>query len=122
MTARPVSEWIASSPNASIPPRVRLRILLAYGGRCQCGCNRKIGACEDWQCDDRVALINGGERRESNLWPLLTEHHKNKTKNDVAIKSVTARKRMKHYGIKRAKRTIAGRHFNGDPIPSKWRA
>ena len=57
-------------------------------------------AGEKWQCDDRKALINGGERRESNLRPLLTEHHRIKTREDIAIKSKTYRVRAKHLGLK----------------------
>lgn len=99
---RTVPEWIGSNPDASVPPRVRLRIFDRYGGRCQCGCGRKIMAGEPWQCDDKIALINGGERRESNLWPMLTEHHKAKTKQDVAIKSKTYRVRSRHLGIRKS--------------------
>lgn len=101
MSARTLPEWIGLSPDAAIPPRVRLRIFDRYDGRCCCGCGRKIMAGEKWQCDDRKALINGGERRESNLWPLLTEHHKIKTRTDVAIKSKTYKRRAAHLGLKR---------------------
>lgn len=97
--SRSVPEWIGKTDNANIPPRVRLRIFARYDGICQCGCGRKITAGEQWQCDDRKALINGGQRRESNLWPMLTEHHKIKTRSDVAIKSKVARIRAKHLGI-----------------------
>jgi 5-methylcytosine-specific restriction protein A len=98
MMARALPEWIGSGPDATIPPRVRLRIFDRYEGRCQCGCNRKIMAGEKWDCEDTVAIINGGERRESNLKPWLTEHHKVKTKADVAEKAVVYRKRAKHVG------------------------
>ena len=101
MTARSLPEWIGSSPDANIPPRVRLRIFDRYEGRCQCGCNRKIGAGERWDCEDTIAIINGGERRESNLKPWLTEHHKGKTAADVAEKSRVYRKRASHVGILR---------------------
>jgi hypothetical protein len=99
--SRELPEWVGKDSDAAIPPRVRVRIFDHYDGRCCCGCNRKIMAGEAWQCDDRIALINGGERRESNLWPLLTEHHKNKTRVDVAIKSQTYKRRARHLGIKK---------------------
>ena len=97
---RAIPEWIAKSPDASIPPRVRLRIFLRYDGRCQCGCNRSIRPGETWDAEDTIAIINGGERRESNLKPWLTEHHKVKTREDVAEKSRVYRKAAKHLGIK----------------------
>ncbi|SRR6266704_1188710 len=98
---RSLPEWIGSSPDSPIPPRVRLRIFDRYAGRCQCGCNREIRPGESWQCEDTIAIINGGERRESNLKPWLTEHHKSKTTVDVAEKSRIYRKRAVHLGIKK---------------------
>lgn len=98
---RALPEWVGSSPDSAIPPRVRLRIFERYDGRCACGCNRKIMVGEKWDCEDEIAIINGGERRESNLRPFLTEHHKAKTAADVAIKSKTYRVRSRHLGIKR---------------------
>lgn len=114
MSPRELPEWIGSSPDASVPPRVRLRIFERYDGRCQCGCNRKIAAGEAWQADDRIALINGGHRRESNLWPFLVEHHKAKTREDVAEKAKTYAVRSKHLGIKpRQSRPMPGSKRSG---------
>jgi len=105
---RSLPEWIGKSSNSAVPPRVRLRIFLAYGGRCQCGCNRLIRPGEAWECEDTIALINGGERRESNLKPWLKGHQKEKTARDVAEKSKVYRKRAAHVGIKLR---------NGPPMP-----
>lgn len=111
---RALPEWIGKTPDAAVPPRVRLRIFLRYDGRCQCGCNRIIRPGEDWQCEDTVAIINGGERRESNLKPWLTEHHKGKTRRDVAEKSRVYRKATKHVGIKLRKgRPMPGSKASG---------
>ena len=98
---RALPEWIGSSPDAAVPPRVRLRIFDRYEGRCQCGCGRKILVGERWDAEDEIAIINGGERRESNLRPFLTEHHKPKTAADVALKSANYRRRSKHLGVKK---------------------
>lgn len=97
--ARRLPEWIGSSADAVVPPRVRVRIFDRYEGRCQCGCNRKIMAGEKWDAEDKVALINGGERRESNLRPFLVGHQKTKTAADVAEKSRVYRKRAKSIGV-----------------------
>jgi 5-methylcytosine-specific restriction enzyme A len=100
---RELPEWIGRTPDAAIPPRIRLRIYDRFGGRCQCGCGRKIAVGESWDCEDEIAIINGGQRRESNLRPFLTEHHKEKTRRDVAVKSKTYKTRSRHVGIKRRK-------------------
>jgi 5-methylcytosine-specific restriction enzyme A len=96
---RALPEWIGKSDDSAVPPRVRVRIFDRYEGRCQCGCNRKIMAGEAWDCEDTIAIINGGQRRESNMTPWLHEHHPKKTKADVAEKSRVYRKRAKHIGV-----------------------
>lgn len=95
---RSVPEWIGSSPDAAIPPRVKARVFLAHDGKCHRS-GRKIRPGEAWQCDHVIAIINGGQNRESNLAPILTDPHTAKTSEDVAIKSKTARMRAKHLGI-----------------------
>lgn len=114
MTARSVPEWIGKSPDAAVPPRVRDRIFRRYDGRCQCGCGREIRPGEAWECEDTIALINGGERRERNLKPWLKGHQAEKTKADVAEKSRVYRKRAKHNGIKlRKARPMPGSRASG---------
>ena len=103
-TTRAVPEWIGRSPDNPVPPRVRVRVFKRYGGRCQCGCDRPIRPGEAWDAEDTVAIINGGERRESNLKPWLKEHHPTKTKRDVAEKSKVYRKTVKHLGVTPRKR------------------
>jgi 5-methylcytosine-specific restriction protein A len=99
--ARSTDEWIGKTDDTPFPPRVRLRTFERDGGRCQCGCNRLIRVGEKWQTDHIKALINGGENRESNARTILTEHHKEKTAEDVAEKSVTYRKKSKNLGIRK---------------------
>ena len=106
---RAVPEWIGKNSDSNPPPRVRLRVFDRYEGRCQCGCNRKILAGEAWELEDTIAVVNGGERRESNFKPWLKEHHKGKTAQDVREKSIVRRKRMKSIGIAPKK----GRPFPG---------
>ena len=112
---RTLPEWIGSSPDAAVPDRVRLRIWRKFEGRCQCGCGRKIFPGEPWDCEDEIAIINGGERRESNLRPFLSAHHPTKTKADVALKSRIYVRARSHAGIKRkAKgRPLAGTKASG---------
>lgn len=99
MTARSVPEWVGSSPDAKIPPRVRLRVFEAHGGVCHIS-GRKIMPGEPWDIEHIKALINGGEHRESNMAPALRDKHRPKTADDVAEKSVVAEKRKKHLGIR----------------------
>jgi 5-methylcytosine-specific restriction endonuclease McrA len=117
---RSVPEWIGKSPDNPVPPRVRARVFERWGGICHIS-KRKIRTGEPWDCDHIVAICNGGENRENNLVPVLRDKHREKTCADVAQKSETYRMRARRLGIKRSRRTIPGRKFDGTPIPSRWR-
>ena len=97
--SRAVPEWIGSTPDAQIPPRVRLRVFEREGGVCWLS-GRKIGAGDQWDLDHKIALCNGGEHRESNLFPALRSKHLEKTALDVAEKAKVDRIRKSHLGLK----------------------
>jgi hypothetical protein len=69
---------------------------------------RKIRPGDAWECDHAVALINGGEHRESNLQPVLKQAHKEKTRADVARKAKDARVRKKSLGLHKSKFPLPG--------------
>lgn len=116
---RSVPEWIGKTPDAKIPPRVRLRVFERHSGKCHLS-GRKIMAGEPWDCDHIVALVNGGEHRESNLAPALRSKHREKTAEDVAVKSKTYRMRAKHLGQWPKGRGFStqSRKFNGSIGPT----
>ena len=102
--ARHVKPWVGASDASMPPPRVRLRIFLAFGGKCQLT-GREITPQDRWALDHRVALCNGGKNDEANLWPVLEEAHKAKTREDVAEKVAVAGRAKSHLGIKAAGRS-----------------
>lgn len=122
--ARSTDEWIGATDDTPIPPRVRLRVFERDGGRCHIS-GRKIQAGEAWDCDHVVALINGGENRESNLAPALRDKHREKTAFDVAEKAKVARIRAKHLGIAKPKTRgfdkSKTRKFDGSVVPRRAR-
>lgn len=107
---RSVPEWIGKSNDEKIPPRVKLRIFERAGGKCHIS-GRIIRAGEAWDADHIIALCNGGEHRETNLAPALTDKHREKTKADVAEKAAIYRKRAKHFGLRPAKQLIKSAAF-----------
>jgi 5-methylcytosine-specific restriction protein A len=113
---RTVREWIGKSDDTRPPPRVRLRVFIRDDGTCQCGCKLRITLKDRWQTDHRIALINGGENRETNLVTLLDGHHKIKTREDVALKSKTYRLRRKQAGLKKRRSILGWRRFNGEIV------
>ena len=109
--SRAVPEWVGATDDSRPPARVRLRVFEAHKGICHVS-GRKIMPGDVWELDHRVALINGGENRESNLAPALKAAHREKTNADVAEKAKVARVRMKHLGIwKSSARKIPSRPF-----------
>ena len=109
--SRSVPEWIGKTDDAKIPARVRLRVFERHGGICGLT-GRKITVSDQWDCDHIVALINGGEHRESNLQPALRAAHRKKTAEDVAIKAKDASVRKKHLGL----------HVSNNPLPGGRRS
>jgi 5-methylcytosine-specific restriction enzyme A len=94
-TARAVEEWIGSSPDAKIPDEVCIRIFMRYNGKDGKTGQRLVPGC--FQFDHIKPLWKGGEHRESNLWPLATETHKEKTKQEAAERAKVKRLQKKHF-------------------------
>lgn len=107
MMARSVDEWIGATDDSIPPAHVRLRIFRRENGVCYLS-RRKIGPADQWDLDHRIALCNGGENRESNLFPAIRDKHREKTKADVAERAKTDALTEKHYGIKPRKRAMDG--------------
>lgn len=96
------AEWIGKTDDTAVPDHVRLRVFDTFNGVCGI-CTVKIRG-RRWVCDHRKALVNGGENRENNLWPIHEEcDRKVKTPADVAEKSINNRVRSKHLGITKTK-------------------
>jgi 5-methylcytosine-specific restriction protein A len=109
---RTVEEWIATHDDQAIPARVKIRVFDRAGGVCP-ECTLPIVGKLRPAYDHIQALINGGQHREANLQLLCVPCHAVKTKADVAEKSVTARIRAKHLGIKKPRTIRAWRKFDG---------
>jgi 5-methylcytosine-specific restriction protein A len=112
---RALAQWIGATDDAMPPPRVRLRIFQAHGGRCYRS-GRLIRAGDKWALDHILAIINGGKNVESNLAPILEDAHKEKTAEDLAIKSKTYRMAAKHAGTwPKSKTPLKSRGFSRRP-------
>lgn len=112
---RSTGEWIGTNDDQAIPARVKIRVFDAFGGRCAI-CSLLIAGKLRPAYDHAIALINGGENREANLQLLCVPCHALKTKTDVAEKSVTARIRTKHLGLKKPRMIRSWRKFNGNIV------
>lgn len=116
ITARSVPEWIGATPDTPAPPRVRLRVFERGEGKCH-RCTRKIAAGEKWTLEHLVALINGGQNRESNLGVTCRWCLPEKNAEDVARKSKDYEVRAKHRGIR-----LKPKHrWPSRPFANQWR-
>lgn len=104
--ARAVEEWIGKTDDQKVPPRVRLRIFEREGGICHLS-GQQIQPGEKWDLEHKVALILGGQHRESNLFPALQEPHRRKTAMEMQVKSKIARVKKKHLGITKPKSSLS---------------
>ena len=110
---RSLPEWIGKSDDQTPPPRVRLRVFEAKGGKCH-RCTRKIRPGESWTCEHIVALCNGGANRESNLDVTCKWCLPFKNAQDVSEKSKVYRVKKRHNGLRKKSRFGCARS-------SKWK-
>lgn len=121
MAGRKTTEWIGKTPDSAVPPRVRLRIFEAYGGRCAMS-GRRIGLGVEWHLDHKTPLADGGEHRETNLQPVIAEEHRKKTSAEATARAKARRLRKKDAGIKTSKRRLPGSRGSEwkQKIGGKW--
>ena len=99
--------------------KVKAQAALRANGHCE-NCTRKL-LTGDHNYDHDLPDAMGGEPTLENCKLLCRACHQEKTSvRDVPTIAKSNRVRRKHLGIKKRKRTIPGKRFNGDPIPSRW--
>ncbi|WP_255571619.1 HNH endonuclease [Ensifer sp. ENS12] len=84
---RSVPEWIAKHDDQKVPDRVRQRVFDREGGICHLTGEKIDPVRDEWDLDHKVALILGGEHRETNLFPAKKEPHRRKTAVEMKVKS-----------------------------------
>lgn len=102
-------------------PKVMIAAWERARGCCeQCKTGRKL-LPGDIFYDHIIADALGGEPSVDNCQVLCRAHHDAKTfRHDVPRIAKTKRLRRRAAGIKKRRRTIPGRKFDGTPIPSRW--
>jgi 5-methylcytosine-specific restriction protein A len=120
---RSVKEWFPHKPDgtpnddAQIPPRVKLRVKARSNDCCEaCGVRVRYGG----QVDHILALINGGENRETNLRFLCRTCHAGKTRSDVSEKAKTARTQASLAGFKNTRKPFYLPKPKPEPTRRNW--
>lgn len=108
---RSVPEWVAKHDDQKVPDRVRQRVFDREGGICHLTGEKIDPVRDEWDLDHKVALILGGEHRETNLFPAKREPHRRKTVVEMKVKSKIARTRKKHLGIAKPKSSLSNPRF-----------
>jgi 5-methylcytosine-specific restriction endonuclease McrA len=109
--ARSVKPWRGKTHDTKAPPRVRQRVFDAHGGVCHV-CKLPIKQGETWHLDHVIALIEGGENRETNLAPAHAHCNMAKANGEKMRKAKVQRTRQKHTGARKPKQTIQSRGFD----------
>jgi 5-methylcytosine-specific restriction endonuclease McrA len=99
--------------------RIKLEAFTRSKGICE-GCTARLSAGQ-YAYDHIKRDTDGGLPTLENCAVLCTPCHTAKTAGEAPIGAKNNRVRNKHLGIKKRKRTIPGRRFNGDPIPARWK-
>lgn len=108
---RSVPEWVGKHDDQKVPDRVRQRVFDREGGICHLTGEKIDPVRDEWDLDHKVALILGGEHRETNLFPAKKEPHRRKTAVEMKVKSKIARTRKKHLGIAKPKSSLSHPRF-----------
>jgi 5-methylcytosine-specific restriction protein A len=121
--SRAVPEWIGRTDNSKVPDRVRIRVFEREGGVCHLSGLPIDKVRDEWDLDHKVALILGGEHRESNLFPALRQHHRKKTAVEMAVKSKIANVKKKNFGLRKSKaggfQSRFKKKLNGDVVDTR---
>ncbi len=108
---RAVTEWVGKTPDAKVPAHVRLRILRRFESKCYLT-GILIADGQAFDLEDIRPLEEGGERRESNLAPVLRLPHEVKTAAERKRQAKADRIAKAAHGMKPAPaRPIANRGF-----------
>lgn len=92
---RKVDEWIGRNDDAMPGKLVRDRLSRAQGDCCAT-CRHAFGPKRLAHCDHIVALIDGGENRETNLQMICTDCHKVKTGGEATARAKSRDIRAAH--------------------------
>jgi 5-methylcytosine-specific restriction enzyme A len=99
LARRAIPEWIGKTPDSKAPEHVRLRVFRDWGGSCYIT-KRKIREGESWHLEHVIAIIDGGENRESNLRPVLIAPHQEKTAREAAKRAKADASAKRSLGIR----------------------
>lgn len=98
MRTAKLKEWFGKRPESMPGQTVLFRLHALQNGVCACGCGQVMDFNTDKiDCDHRIALIDGGENRESNLQLLLNACHKGKTAKEATARSEERRHKAKAF-------------------------
>jgi 5-methylcytosine-specific restriction enzyme A len=108
---RSVKEWVGATPDAKVPPAVRLRILRRHEAKCYLT-KIIIADGQAFDLEHMQPLEEGGEHRESNLAPVLRLPHEVKTAAERKRQAKADRVAKKAHGIVAPKAKIQSRGFD----------
>lgn len=99
-----------SASRQEFTKKTKLAAFARAGGRCECGCGKKLMP-GDVEYDHITAAALGGDNSLENCRVLSRACHRAKTNGDVAAIAKSNRNRAKHIGAHKSKHPMrCGRH------------
>ena len=118
---RSLPEWIGKTDDAMPGKLVRDRLSRAQDDRCALpDCRQPFGPKRRAHCDHILALIDGGENRETNLQMICADCHKVKTSAEATARAKSRDIRAAHIMAPDSRSRLSGPGFR--PSPKQRRA
>jgi 5-methylcytosine-specific restriction protein A len=96
---RTIPEWRGKHDNAAIPERVKLRCFEREERVCLL-CGQTILSGDGTDFHHKVPLADGGEHRESNIYPVHRKCHRLATAQEAHERALNRATVKSHYGLK----------------------
>lgn len=106
-------------PRKKFSAKDRARIFARDGGVCGLS-GKKIKAGEPFEIEHRIALALGGSNEDDNLYVVLVEPHREKTKEDVRAIAKAKRLEARQNGTRRERKPIPSRPFDKPAEKKPW--
>ena len=109
---RSIPEWIGTTDDAMPPQNVKLRILKRDHYRCRI-CGQKICDGDGTDFHHDPPLADGGENRESRIFPVHRKCHRMRTAQEALQRAEARGSKARAFGIKQSHNPLPGSRRSG---------
>lgn len=108
---RAVPEWRGRTDDSPLPTKVKLRVLEREGRICRI-CGNPIAPGDGCDFHHDPPLADGGEHRESRIFPVHRKCHRLITAREAQQRAESRATIASHYGLKKPRQQLRSRGFD----------